>query len=207
MGYRVVEDYHRQKLFDFFHGYHTPFYSITFELDCSGVKDFADRQGYSVYLNLCYLFTRGMQPIEDFRYRVMDGRIVLYNGLEVAATLPAPGGLFSFAYFGYDPDVEAFNQRALEIDRSARGQLTLEQPEDTNHILFTAIPGVQFTGVTHAKPADATDARPRVAFGKFFERSGRLLVPVGLEVNHIFIDGAPLGELVDSVQREYDEAG
>jgi chloramphenicol O-acetyltransferase type A len=207
MGYRVVENYHRQELFDFFRGYHTPFYSITFELDCTRLKDFADEHDYPVYLNLCYFFTRGMQPIEDFRYRLMDGRIVLYDELEVAATLPAPGGLFSFAYFGFDPEVQAFNERAREIDRSARERVALSQPEDTNHVLFTAIPGVSFTGVTHAKPADPTDARPRVAFGKFSERSGRLVVPVGLEVNHIFIDGLPLGELAEAVQREYNEAG
>jgi chloramphenicol O-acetyltransferase type A len=148
-----------------------------------------------------------MQSVEDFRYRLRDGQIALYDGLEVAATLPAPGKLFSFGYFGYDPDVAAFNQRAREIDRAARERVELSQPEDTNHVLFTAIQGVRFTGLTHAKPADATDARPRVAFGKFFERSGKLMVPVGLEVNHIFIDGAPLGELVDAVQREYDEPG
>jgi chloramphenicol O-acetyltransferase type A len=205
MGYRVAENYYRQELFEFFSGYHTPFFSISFELDCSAVKDFADRHGYSVYLNLCYLFTRAMQSIEDFRYRIMNGEIVLYDSLEVAGTLPAPDGLFSFAYFGYDPDIEAFNQRAREIDRSARERLTLSQPEDNNQILFTAIPGVRFTGFSHSKSADASDTRPRVAFGKFFDRSGRLMVPVGLEVSHVFIDGAPLGALVDSVQREYDE--
>ena len=39
------------------------------------------------------------------------------------------------------------------------------------------------------------------------EDSGRLMVPVGLGVNHIFIDGAAIGKLVEEVQTEYDNPG
>ena len=60
------------------------------------------------------------------------------------------------------------------------------------------------------KPSDErsqgeADGRPRVAFGQFFEESGRLMVPVGLEVNHVFIDGAAIATLVEGAQREFDQ--
>ncbi len=205
MTYRIVDNYHRQRHFDFFRSYGNPFYAVTVELDITGLKAFTDAEGYPIYLNLCYFFTRAMQPVEDFRYRLRDCGIVRYDQLEVAATLPSPDGLFSFGYFGYDSDCAAFNRRADEVRAAIRQHTTLAQPDDTNHVLYTALPAVQFTGLTHATPEDTTDGRPRVAFGRFFERDGRLMVPVGFEVNHIFIDGNAIGELLEAVQNVYDK--
>jgi chloramphenicol O-acetyltransferase len=44
-----------------------------------------------------------------------------------------------------------------------------------------------------------------VAFGRFARRDGRLEVPVGVQVNHAFIDGAALGALVEGAQRAFDD--
>jgi chloramphenicol O-acetyltransferase len=62
--------------------------------------------------------------------------------------------------------------------------------DDTNHVLYTALPGagVCFTGLTHARAGDRADARPRVAFGMRYVADGRLMILAGLEVNHAFID-------------------
>jgi len=204
MSYREVETYYRQEHFDFFSGYAMPFYNVTFELDITKAKDFAASRSYPVYLSLCHLFARGMQRVEDFRYRVLDGRIVLFERLDIAATLPTAGGAFSFASFDWDPDLKIFLQRAEASSQRARKVATLGEQTPANAILFTALSGVRFTGFTHATPTDRTDGRPRVAFGKFFDRSDRLMMPVGLGVNHIFIDGAAIGALVEEVQREYD---
>jgi len=207
MGFEIIENYYRQAVFDFFRGYRHPFYAITFELEVGPLKAFCEARSWPVYRNLCYFFARAMQPLEDFRYRVRDGRIVRYDTLEVAATLPAPDGLFSFAYLGYHPDVAEFNRLAEDVDRTSRAAVSLGQAEHDNQILFTAIPGVRFTGLTHATPDDTLDGRPRVAFGRFFETGGRLMVPVGLEVNHVFVDGAALGALVKGAEREFRQPG
>jgi chloramphenicol O-acetyltransferase type A len=205
VNYKVVEDYYRRQHFDFFRTYQMPYYSITFNLDTTAAVEFAKERGSSVYLTQCFLFARGMSRVEDFRYRVVDDQVVLYDHLEIAATLPAPNGTFSFARFDHDPDLESFLGRAEEVSRRARQSATLEATAEGNTILFTAVPGVRFTGFTHATPTDRTDGRARVAFGQFFEEAGRLMVPVGLGVNHIFIDGVALGRLVEEAQDEFNE--
>lgn len=205
MSYRIVEDYYRQEHFDFFRAYEMPFYNITFNLDITAVKAFAEERRYPAYLTQCFFFARAMSRIEDFRYRVVDDRIVLYDHLEIAATLPAPNGAFSFAHFEHAPDLESFLRRAKTESQRAREKASLKATAEGNTILFTSLPGVRFTGMTHATPPDRSDGRARVAFGQFFEESGRLMVPVGLGVNHIFIDGAALGRLVEEVQAEYDK--
>ena len=202
--YRVVESYRRQPHFDFFSKYRNPFYATTFHLDMTGLKRFTEEREYPLYLNLCYYTTRAMHEIEDFRYRLLDGRLVLYDEIHPGLTVPAPGGLFTFAYHRYHPDVARFNERARQVSEASRQGVELEDPEHRNGVWFTALPKVPFTSFTHASNLP-TDSEPQVAFGKYTERDGRLLVPVGVQVNHSLIDGNALGELVERAQRWFDE--
>jgi chloramphenicol O-acetyltransferase type A len=192
VGFQVVENYYRKAAFEFFRGYRNPFYSVSVPLKFSRLKAFLDERDYKTYLNLCYFFTRAMQPLEDFRYRLQDGEIVLYDSIHLGLTLPAAGGLFSFAYFDYTPDIESFNAGAVLPEPDLPPLLGERQA--ANHIFFTAIPGIPFRTFTHASN-DPTDAAPRVAFGKPYKESGELWVPVGIQVNHAFVDGRALGEL------------
>ena len=43
------------------------------------------------------------------------------------------------------------------------------------------------------------------SIGQHVERDGRLWVPVGMQVNHIFIDGAAMEKLVERVQAIFRE--
>jgi len=204
--YRVVETYYRRQHFDFWSEYRNPFYSATFPLDMTRLRAFAGERGHPIYASLCYYFTRAMRGLEDFRYRLLDGRIVLYEELHPALTLPAPGGLFTFAALEYHPDVEVFHERARQVSEEARRSVDLGPSEHLDRIYFTALPKVPFTSFTHATHL-AADTVPRVAFGKFTERDGRVTVPVSVQVSHVFIDGNALGELVERSQVCFDEPG
>ena len=203
MEYHVVEDYYRQEHYDFYKSYGSPVYSTTITFDITRVKKLSDRRGDSIYLTLCYYFTGAAQVVEDFRYRICDGRIVLYERLHLGLTVPAPDGRFSFANLRYDPDPDVFFQAAGPVLARARSRVALAGSVHQNYLYFTALPAVPFTGFTHAQSGDPTDVAPRVAFGRFEHRRGRLFVPVGIQVSHLFIDGRALGDLVEGVQARY----
>lgn len=207
MAYRVVEEYYRQEHFDFFRSYRNPFYSLTFTLDMTALKAFVEERGYSTYLNLCYFFAKGMQEVEDFRYRLLDGEIVLYDQLHVGLTLPAENGRFRFGYFRFHSDVDVFNSQSEQKRPGVGGgESLLQEEEQKDYIYFTALPKVPFTSFSHASD-EPMEGAPRVAFGQFSRQQGRLKVPVGLQVNHAFIDGAAVGELVEQAQRHFHEPG
>ena len=160
-----------------------------------------------MFLNLCYFLARAMQPVEDFRYRLLDGQIVLYDAVHIGMTVPADDGLFSFVHHEYHPDAEVFNAEAAKRSDAGRGASTLDGESHTNYIYATAIPGVAFTNFVHATPADLTDGAPRVAFSKFTVREGRRVVSLGFTVNHLFIDGAALGRLAESAEAVFSSPG
>ena len=206
-SFKVVEPYYRQEHFDFFRRYRSPFYAATFELDATRLKARTAARGGSTYASLCYCFTRAMRGIEDFRYRFRDGRLVLYAELHMGLTVPAPGGRFGFAYLAWDPDPERFATHARRVLAEAEGRLSLVEQPHSNFIFYTALPRLPVTGLTHAEIGDPTEGEPRVACGKLVERGGRRMVPVGIQVNHAFIDGAALGELAERAQAEFDGVG
>ena len=205
MQYRVVENYYRQEHFDFYRGRLSPFYGATIHLPVSRLKAYAKENGYPVYLSLCYFFTKAMQGIEDFRYRLLDDRIVLYDEVHPGLTLPAPGGLFRFAYFDYRPEPADFFRGAQAVLAREPGEELLVESRHRNYIFFTVLPKVPFTSFTHAYEAGETE--PKVAFGRIEEVRGRLRVPVGIQVNHVFVDGNALGELVERAEAVFEHPG
>jgi len=70
-------------------------------------------------------------------------------------------------------------------------------------ILFTSLPGVPFSSLTHVPMPDASDARPNVGFGQFATVDGENTVPISLQVNHRYIGGRALGALVEAVRLQY----
>ena len=56
--------------------------------------------------------------------------------------------------------------------------------------------------------APQLDALGAMAGGPLYQRAldERLLVPVGLQVNHMYVDGADLGELYDGAQASFSRA-
>lgn len=201
--YRAVQDYYRQEHLAFFARYRSPFYSVTFELDATAIKAFVERRGLPTYLNLAYFFTRALQAVEDFRYRLVEGQVVLYEQLHPALTVPAPGGRFSFCALRFHPEVDEFNRLARPAMERASSTVSLEGAPEPDNVYFTALPKVPFTAFTHVVPDDPAAGQPRVAFGRFRDQGGRLQVPMALLVNHLYIDGAALGALVEQAQAEF----
>lgn len=204
MSYRIVEDYPRREHLEFYRRSASPTYGLTFELDATRLKGFLEGHGLPTYLNFSYFFLRALQAVEAFRHRLVDGQVVLYDQLLPALAVPAPGGLFSFCALPYDDDLETFNRLAGPPLAEASARVQLSGGADPNYVLFTSLPRVPFTAFHHVPPDDPTDGRPRVAFGKFRAADGKLQVPIAMLVNHLYIDGAALGTLVDEAQRLFD---
>ena len=71
---------------------------------------------------------------------------------------------------------------------------------------YTALPKIPFTSFAHVALSDPTAGQPEAAFGRFREQGGRTLVPVGVLVNHLYVDGADLGELYEALDDSFARA-
>jgi chloramphenicol O-acetyltransferase type A len=206
MAYQVVQDYYREEHFRFFRRYPSPFWAVTFELEITRLRELTRRRKYRIYPHLCHRLLRAAQPIDDFRYRLREGEIVLHDVLHPGLTVSAPDARFTFAHLNYAADSESFNRQAESVLAQAESGVSLAERHGRAWVFFSALPKIAFTGLTHAVRG-VDDTEIRVSFGKFREDGERLWVPVGLQVNHLFIDGGMVGELVERTQAEYADAG
>ncbi len=206
MSYRVLADYPRRAHLDFFRRHQSPFYSLTFELDATRVRARAKEAGASVYAALVWCYHRALGGIDAFRTRLVDNEVRLYERLRIGMTVPAPAGTFSFATLDWRPDAAAFlaTARAAMTDASARIDLSGGAAPDFAY--YTSLPRVPFTSFAHVALPDPTAGQPEAAFGRFRETAGRTLVPVGVLVNHLYVDGADLGALYDAAAASFETA-
>jgi chloramphenicol O-acetyltransferase type A len=207
MGYRVLERYPRRAHLEFYRSNPNPFYGVSFELDATALRARARERGASTYAAMVWAYHRALLPIDAFRTRLRGDDVVLHDTLRVGMTVPAPERTFTFAALEWDPSAADFLSRAGEAIARASEGVDLTGGAAPDFAYYTALPKVPFTNFTHVALSDPTQGQPEAAFGRFREQDGRTIVPVGVAVNHLYVDGADLGELyeglVDSFARAF----
>jgi len=206
VGCHVIDDYPRRPIFDFYVRNPCPFYAVTFELEATAVRRRARDRERSVYASLVWAFHRAMLQVDAFRVRYQGGALVLYDSLTIGMTVPAPKGTFSFATVAFDPDPDRYFVEAADAMERASRRLDLSGGSAPDFAYYTALPSVPFTAMTHVPLSDPMAGQPMTAFGRIHERDGRALVPVSLQVNHRFVDGADIGVLYESAQESFAAA-
>jgi chloramphenicol O-acetyltransferase len=207
MGFRVLDHYPRRPHLEFYRSNPNPFYSVNFELDATLVRARARSLGVSTYAALVWTYHRALLEIDAFRVRLHGDDVVLHDTLHVGMTVPAPERTFTFAAPEWSASAEEFLARAGRAVAKASQGVDLTGGAAPDFAYYTALPKVPFTSFNHVALADPTAGQPECAFGRFRERDGRTIVPVGVAVNHLYVDGADLGDLyeglVDSFARAF----
>ena len=205
-SFRVLRDYPRRAHLEFFRQNADPFYHLTFELDATAVRARARAAGGSTYAAMIWAYHRALVGIDCFRTRLHGDDVVLYESLSVGMTVPAPGRTFTFAALEWEPDGARFLERAGVAMKSASEKVDLSVGAAPDFAYYTSLPKIPFLSFTHVNLPDKTAGQPECAFGKFREADGRTHVPVGVLVNHLFVDGADLGDLYEAAAESFARA-
>ena len=206
MGYRILAHYPRRPHLEFYRMNPHPFYGVSFELDATRVRERARALDASTYAALIWAYHRALIGIDAFRTRLLDEDVVLYDTLHIGMTLPAPDRTFTFATLDWDPEPPSFLTHAAERMEQAKTHVDLSEEEAPDFAYYTALPKVPFTSFTHVALPDPLQGQPEIAFGRFREGDGRSIVPVGVLVNHVYVDGADLGDLYESLTESFANA-
>ena len=193
--YLDVTNWARRELFEFFRGYDKPYFNICTRLDVTELLALLQRlPGISVSLSYHYFALRIANEIEPFRYRLRDGKVVVYDVINGGTTVLLPNESFTFAYFDYHEDFEKFILEAQQAVKEAQtGHTALKPTTRDDTVYFTTLPWVSFTSFAHARNWGSEDSVPRIAFGKFTQENERTLLPISVEVHHALMDGLHVG--------------
>jgi len=88
MAYKIIDETNWKRAFhcQVFRNSIEPSYCVTFELDITNFLKKVRKEELSFTLSLIYMVSKCANDIEEFRYRFLDGKIVLYDKINTAFT-------------------------------------------------------------------------------------------------------------------------
>lgn len=176
-----------------------PAFCVTFELDITCFLKEVKAKGFSFTMSLVYVVTRCANEIEEFRYRFVEGQVVLFERIDTAFTyLDQETELFKVVNVPMERTMESYVAAALKTAREQKEYFT--GPLGNDVFQFSPFPWVSYTHISHTNSGNKENATPLFDWGKYFERDGRLLLPFSVQAHHSFVDGLHIGRLAESLQ-------
>lgn len=181
-----------------------PAFCVTFELDITHFLQRIREENYSFTMAMIYAVSICANEIEAFRYRFMEGQVVLFERIDTAFTyLNKETELFKVVNAPLRDTMEEYVAEALKTARDQKEYFT--GPLGNDVFQFSPMPWVSYTHISHTNSGKKDNATPLFDWGKYFERDGKILLPFSVQAHHSFVDGLHVGKLAEKVQRYLDE--
>lgn len=198
-----TETWHRSFIFNNYYGTDLPYIIMTAEIDVTGPLAFARSNALSFNLVMVYLCNKVMDSIENYRFRFIDGKPFIIDHIRPFVNHLVPGEEAFVIAEGPWPcdDIKTFcritHERLENIDQeqsfaNMSGQLDI--------VNYTSIPWVNYTGFIRTIKKDGYDNAPKISFGKYHEKDGRVLMPLSSQSHHGLMDGYHVGLFYEKVQ-------
>ena len=174
---------------------------MTFQLDVTRLAAWAKAEEVSFYYALVYLCTQAVNEVEAFRYDLQDGQVVILPRREPSFTdLKKGAEAFHIVTMPAGDDLREFCRKAREKSQAQPFFLDMEA-ECSSLIYFSCVPWVELTSLTNEGDLAPDDTVPRIAWGKYVPRDGKMMLGMSVEVNHRFIDGLHVGRFAQALER------
>lgn len=201
-----TETWARKSHFEFFNGFDEPFFGVVANVDCNFAYRYCKENGISFFLWYLHKALLAANQIENFRYKVEDGEVYLYDEAEATPTIGREDGTFGFSYLKFYTDFDTFSSEAEKVIEKVKKHDKLFPPEDLpvyDHALqFSSLPWIEFTSLSHARSFSYRDSSPKISFGKLTEKEGKMIMPVSVHVHHGLADGYHVGLFYEYFQEE-----
>ena len=196
-----IDQWSRKDHFRFFSSFEEPFFGIAVRVDCKKAKMICKDKGNSFFLYYLHAALRAANALENFRYRIKDGQVVLFDKIHASPTIMRPDGTFGFSYMDFFENFEEFQLHAKkEVTRVQQNSGLEFALSGENVIHFSALPWLDFSSVSHARSYSYPDSCPKISFGKVVEEESRLTMAVSIHAHHGLVDGFHIGQWVELFQ-------
>lgn len=196
-----LKTWNRNAHFEFFSKFEEPFFGITTPIDCTIAYQNSKELQIPFFVYYLHKTLAAVNKIENFRLRIEGKNVVLYDEIDTSATIMREDKTFGFSFIKFHDDLHEFNKTAqIEIQRiqNTPGILTREYPENIIH--FSAVPWINFTGLTHSRSFSAPDSCPKISFGKLMDENGKKTMALSVTAHHGLLDGYHMGLFVEELQ-------
>ena len=201
-----ISSWNRKEYFEFFCTFEEPFFGITTSIDMTIAYEKAKAMKIPFFVYYLHKTIAAINQVENFRYRIEENEVVLYDEIDASATIIREDKTFGFSFMKFHSDIQDFAKIAqIEIERIqiTPRLFTREFPENIIH--FSAVPWINFTGLTHSRKYTLKDSCPKVSYGKLVEENGKKSMALSVTVHHGLVDGYHIGLFIEALQTELNK--
>lgn len=189
-----IDDWNRKEHFHFFNQFDDPYFSVTIDFDVTEIYKYAKQQNLSFFVLYLHACMKAVNSVENFKYRVIDDKIIIHEIIHASATILRKDNTFGFTFIHFDKDFEQFNNNFnVEKERVQSSTNLFPLKESDSCIYCSAMHWFNFSA--HKEPVFGLqkESVPKFAFGKFIEKNNKLQMPVAIAVSHALMDGYHVG--------------
>ena len=181
-----------------------PAFCVTFEVDITHFRRMVKEQKLSFTLAMVYAVCKVANSVEAFRYRFVDGQVVLYDRIDTAFTyMKKDTGLFKVVNVPMVDDLKEYCELARKTADAQKEYFT--GPLGNDVFQCSPMPWVTYTHISHTNSGKKDNATSLFDWGKYYEKDGRTVMPVSVQAHHSFVDGIHIGQFADALQKYLDE--
>lgn len=194
-SYLEMESYKRKAHFDYFSSLAYPYVGMTADVEITKLLEKVRVEHLPLFLTMCYCVSRAANGIPEFRQRILNSQIIEFDSCKTSHTVALEDGTYCYCTLDSDMPFPRFLPYASHEQKTAKENATIREEEtDTlEQIFLSTLPWISYTSLIQPVPIPA-DSNPRITWGKYFSREGRMWIPVSLLCHHGLVDGIHLAQ-------------
>lgn len=204
-----LEKWDRKTPYENFVKYQDPVFSMTVRMDVTAVYKYSKKSKTSFFANYLYAVNRSLNSIPDFRLRIKDGKVVLFDEIAPSFIVLNDQGVIQTASVPASNNYTEFYSSVIDkIERVRKGenQKEFNKQGEVGLFYYTAIKWVDFTHLKNPYhyPDKESTSIPRIAWGKIVKVGKRYQMSMDIACHHALLDGYPMALAFNKVQQAID---
>ncbi len=201
-----IETWARREQYRLYRNFDQPHFNMCANVDVTTFYASLKKHGAAFTVGVLYVLARAANDIPAFRYRIRGDSVVEHEIVHPGTAVVSDDDLLGFCSLVYTRDFSVFAKTASEVMSQASERPTVVGEPGRDDVLFTtSIPWVSFTSFVHPMHYHPADSVPRLAWGKRFDESGRMKMPLSVQGHHAMMDGIHVGRYFEHVQSYMNE--
>ena len=201
MAFQLIdlENWDRKEFYEHFIKEVVCTYSITVNLDITGLKH------ERLYPAMIWLLTKTVNEMPEFRTSLTKQGLGIYDSMHPMYTVFNQenknfSGIWTYYQEDYSAFLKDYEADVAEYSTSTRYAPKADTPENAFNI--SMVPWLEFTSLNLNVFDDGKYLLPIFTLGKYFERDGKRFLPLAIQAHHAVCDGYHVGVFVEKLQEK-----
>ena len=184
-------------------------YSLTVNVDITQMRAALKAKDLKFFPAYLWLITKTLNKQIEFKVAEKDGQLGYYDILTpLYAAFHDDDKTFSLMWTEYHEDFTVFYQNYMQNQIQYGGNhgvlaQTQTLPPENSYVV-SCVPWISFKHFSVHSYENKSYYFPSVEAGKFYEKGGKLLMPLSITCHHATTDGYHVNCFLEQLQREMD---